>query len=77
MVLRDEEPDRAASDMLEKPDPKPWQVPGVERGLALDALPRHHGDPFDRWLLLQAPTEAGPLRIKGASARLSLLAFRQ
>jgi len=29
--------------------------------LALDALPRHHGDPFDRLLMAQAQTERVPL----------------
>lgn len=29
--------------------------------LALDALPRHHNDPFDRLLIAQANTEQAPL----------------
>ena len=33
----------------------------AEHVLALDALPRHHGDPFDRLLIAQAQTERVPL----------------
>ncbi|WP_298194353.1 type II toxin-antitoxin system VapC family toxin [Metallibacterium sp.] len=33
----------------------------AEHVLALDALPRHHGDPFDRLLVAQAQTERVPL----------------
>ena len=33
----------------------------AEHVLALDVLPRHHGDPFDRLLIAQAQTEQVPL----------------
>lgn len=33
----------------------------AEHVLALDVLPRHHNDPFDRLLIAQASTEQVPL----------------
>lgn len=33
----------------------------AEHVLALDVLPRHHNDPFDRLLIAQAGTEQVPL----------------